>query len=259
MTETESDYMNFTLDKWTDDDYRNLINFLIDNQDMKYRDFSASLEPNVNQPYARIGIRIPFMRAIAKEIAKGDAYGFLDISSNEYYETRMIRGIVAGLIKTQSFEEFTSLCELVSTDIDSWSLCDCFCCGLKQVKRYKDEFFDYIENYLLSGDVWKKRIALVVMLNYYLEDKYIDRVFKRCDSIKSDFYYVNMAQAWLVATAFVKCEEQTREYLLNNNLSEFTFNKAIQKCIESRRIDAETKLYLKSRQWPATVRADSTI
>lgn len=237
--------MNFTIEKWTDDDYRNLIKYLTENQDIKYRDFSASLEPNEKQAYIRLGIRIPVLREIAKDIAKGDAYGCLNISSNEYYETRMIRGIVAGLIKTKSFEEFTSLCELISTDIDSWSLCDCFCCGLKQVKKYKDEFFDYLENYLQSGDVWKIRIALVVMLDFYLEDKYIDRVFKRCDSIKSDFYYVNMAQAWLIATALVKCEEPTRAYLLNNNLSDFTFNKAIQKCIESRRIDAETKLHLK--------------
>lgn len=61
--------MNFTIEKWTDDDYKNLIKFLIDNQDMKYRDFSASLEPNDKQAYIRLGIRIPFMREIAKEIA----------------------------------------------------------------------------------------------------------------------------------------------------------------------------------------------
>lgn len=84
------------------------------------------------------------------------------------------------------------------------------------------------------------------MLNYYLDDKYIDKIFERCDKIKNDYYYVNMAQAWLIATAFAKCGEQTRAYLLNNNLSKFTFNKTIQKCVESRRIDAETKLYLKS-------------
>ena len=238
--------MNFTIDKWTEADYDKLINHLTDNQDAKYRDFSASLEPNEEQAYKRLGVRIPFMRALGKEIAKGDAYGFLNISTNDYYETRMIRGIVAGLIKTKSFEEFTSLVELIATDIECWSLCDCFCSGLKQVKKYKKEFFDYIESYLLSNNVWKIRIALVVMLGYYLDEEYIDRVFERCDSIKSDYYYVNMAQAWLIATAFVKCEEQTRAYLLSNSLSKFTFNKAVQKCIESRRIDEETKNYLRT-------------
>lgn len=246
MTVKESDCMSFTIDKWSENDYKRFIDYLIENQDIKYRDFSASLEPNENQSYIRLGVRIPFLRAIGKEIAKGDAYGFLHISSNEYYETRMVRGIIAGLIKTKNFDEFIALCELAVTDIDCWSLCDCFCVGLKQVKKYKNEFFDYIEDYLQSCDVWKIRVALVVMLNYYLEDEYIARVFERCDSIKSDYYYVNMAQAWLIATAFVKCEDKTRTYLHNNNLSKFTFNKAIQKCVESRKIDSDTKEYLKT-------------
>lgn len=246
MTVKESDCMNLAIDNWSENDYKNFLDYLIENQDIKYRDFSASLEPNDNHSYIRLGVRIPFMREFGKEIVKGNAYGFLNIFSNEYYETRLIRGIVAGLIKTKNFEEFTTLFELASLDIDSWSLCDCFCAGLKNIKKYKSELFDYIENYLESNDVWKIRIALVIMLNYYLEDEYIDRVLERCDSIKSDYYYVNMAQAWLIATAFSKCEQKTRTYLLNNNLSKFTFNKAIQKCIESRRIDAETKEYLKS-------------
>ena len=43
-----------------------------------------------------------------------------------------------------------------------------------------------------------------MMMTYYLDDIYIDEVLKRTDSIKSEHYYVKMAQAWLVATALAK-------------------------------------------------------
>ena len=133
-----------------------------------------------------------------------------------------------------------------STEVDNWAICDCFCAGLKEVKKYKDRFFGYIQKYLDSKNDWKIRIALVVMLDYYLEDEYIDDVLKRCDSVKSTYYYVSMAKAWLVATALAKCKDRTMEYLHNNSLDDETFNKAIQKCIESRRIDEQTKAYLRT-------------
>lgn len=245
MTETESDSMNFSIESWTESDYEKLVEHLKSIADEKYKKFNSSLIPDEN-PDFMFGVRMPQLRALGKEISKGNANSFLKVSSNKHYEERMLKGIVVGLIKTDNFEEFVSLCNLAVADINNWALCDCFCGGLKQVKVYKEDFFEYIKNYLNSDDVWKIRVALIVMLNYYLEDEYIDRVFERCDRITSNYYYVNMAQAWLIATAFAKCEKQTRAYLLNNNLDKFTYNKTIQKCVESRRIDAETKLYLKS-------------
>ena len=86
----------------------------------------------------------------------------------------------------------------------------------------------------------------MIMLDYYLEEDYIDAVLKRCDDVKNTEYYVSMAQAWLVATAVAKCREKTMAYLHENSLDDATFNKAVQKCIESRRVDDETKEYLRS-------------
>lgn len=245
MTVKESDCMSFTIEIWTENDYQMLIEHLKNISDEKYKRFNSSLIPNEN-PDFMLGVRMPQLRAIGKEISKGNANSFLKVSSNELYEERMLKGIVIGLIKTDNFKEFISLCDLAVKDINNWALCDCFCGGLKQVNKYKEEFFEYLNNYLDSDDVWKIRVALILMLNYYLESQYIDTVFERCDRIKNDYYYVNMAQAWLIATAFLKCEDKTRAYLQNNTLRKFTFNKAIQKCVESRKIDSDTKEYLKS-------------
>lgn len=45
---------------------------------------------------------------------------------------------------------------------------------------------------------------------------------------------------------YIKFPKQTMEYLKNNTLDNFTYNKALQKITESLRIDKETKTIIKS-------------
>ena len=237
--------MNLQPEKWTDENFRELIVYLNENADEKYRDFHSSLVPNTDKKEF-LGVRMPVLRKIGKDISKGNPKSFLEISSENIYEIKMLRGIVTGLIKPKDFKEFTLLCDNFTEEINNWALCDSFCSGLKQTKKYKDEFFEYLEKYLNSNNEWKIRFALVIMLNYYLDDEYIDTVLTRCDAVENKAYYVSMAQAWLVATALAKCREKTLDYLHNNSLDDVTFNKAIQKSIESYRIDDETKLYIRT-------------
>ncbi len=237
--------MDLRLYEWDYPTYREFVEFLKDESDNKYRDFHSALVPNCEKEEI-LGIRMPRLRELAKEIAKGNVRSYLGVATSKLYEERMLRGIVTGLVKTRSFKEFAELCDNFVDQIDNWAICDCFCSGLKQVKKYRVEFFDYIQKYLESNNEWKNRVALVIMLDYYLDDEYINRVLERCDNAKNDAYYVSMARAWLIATAVAKCRDKTMAYLLNNSLDNATFNKAIQKCIESKRIDDETKAYLKT-------------
>ncbi len=245
MTAKGNDFMNLRLSRWTDGDYAEFVGFLKEQSDEKYRRFQCTLVPNVQSELV-LGVRIPVLRQISREIAKGNPQSFLDCSNGSLYEERMIRGIVTGLVKTDSLDGFKALFDRFSEEVDNWAICDSFCTGLKEVKKYRKEFFDYLDDYVKSDNEWKIRIALVVMLDYYLDDEYIDLVLKRCDSIEKTGYYVSMARAWLVATAFAKCRKKTELYLKDNSLDDETFNRAIQKCVESRRIDAQTKEYLKT-------------
>lgn len=159
---------------------------------------------------------------------------------------KTMRGIVIGLLKTESYEEFLTYSDDFVQRIDSWAVCDGFCANLKQTKKYKSEFFPHVCEYTKSDNPWIIRAGLVLMLDYYLEDEYIDTVLECCDNAKNPHYYVSMARAWLVATALAKCREQTMRYIKSNSLDNATFNKMIRKCVESFRIDDETKKYLKT-------------
>ena len=69
----------------------NLKDKLFELSDEKYKKFHSGLCPNTDNI---IGVRLPKLREIAKEIAKGDWRDFLAISSNDYYEEVMINGLV---------------------------------------------------------------------------------------------------------------------------------------------------------------------
>lgn len=228
----------------TSDNYSEFLAELTEMADEKYRKFHSSLVPGETAQQI-LGIRMPVLRAVGREIGKANPREFLAVCGDSYYEERMLRAIVTGVIKPKDYEDFLALADGYLPYVSNWALCDCFCSGLKAVKRYREPFFEHIEAYL-GGDVWAQRVGLVLMLSYYLDDEHIDRVLNRVDAIHSDAYYVQMAQAWLMATALAKCPEPTLRYYRGNSLDKFTHNKAIQKAIESYRVDDETKNLLRT-------------
>lgn len=84
---------------------------------------------------------MPVMRKLGKEISKGNGRSFLEQTTDNSYEEKTMRGIVIGLLKTESYEEFLMYSDDFVQRIDSWAVCDGFCANLKETKKYKSEFF----------------------------------------------------------------------------------------------------------------------
>lgn len=230
----------FTLETWTKQDYTALLSYLREHADLEYKQFHSNLVPGY-PPEKIIGIRLPALRKLARQIAKGNTTSYFSQCKTNYYEEIMLKGMVTGLVKCKTFREFTALTDSFASLVDNWAICDSFCNGLKQTTEFMPEFFEHIQTYLRSENPWHVRVGLIIMLSFYLQEAYIEQVISRTDSIKSDFYYVQMAQAWLLATAYAKFPQQTHAYLEHSNLDDWTYNKTIQKARESNRIDKETK------------------
>lgn len=238
--------MNLKINNWTAEYYAEFLKYLKSFADEKYREFHTSLVPNEEKD-SFLGVRMPKLRELGKEISKGSPRSFLIVCKAELYEEKMLRGIVTGLIRPDDYEDFAELADGFIPYISNWALCDCFCSGLKYVKKCREKFFKHIKGeYLGSDDPWAIRAGLVLMLDYYLDDSHIDEVLTLTDGINNDHYYVKMAQAWLIATAVAKCEAKTLEYMRVSTLPKDVFNKAIQKSCESFRVSDETKAYLRS-------------
>lgn len=102
--------------------------------------------------------------------------------------------------------------------------------------------------YLKSDKEFEIRFGVVMILSYYVEEQYLDKNFKAFDLIKNDAYYVQMAVAWAISICLIKFYDKTLDYLEKADLDKFTYNKAIQKAIESYRITDEQKEYLREKK-----------
>lgn len=205
--------------------------------DEEYQKFTSKLIPNTNNI---LGVRLPELRKLAKKIAKGDWRIYLEHAESEYFEEIMLQGMVISYVKTD-IEEFLRYVADFVPKIDNWSVCDSFCIGLKFTKTNREQVWDFLQPYLLSKKEYEIRFAVVMLLNFYIEEDYISRALQLLDSIKHEGYYVKMAVAWAISIFYIKLPEPTTTYLNSNSLDDFTYNKALQKITESYRVDNETK------------------
>jgi 3-methyladenine DNA glycosylase AlkD len=207
----------------------------------KYKLFTSSLTPGKNNI---LGVRLPLLRKMAVRLAKGDWRTYLAQASDDTMEEVMLQGMVIGLCKTD-IEEILKLAAGFIPKIDSWSVCDTFCSGLKNIKNHEDRVWDFIQPYLLSDKEYEIRFG-VVMLLHYITPTHAPLAFSHFDRIKHEGYYVKMAVAWVLSMYYVNLPELTMEYLKNNKLDDFTYNKALQKILESLRVDEPTKAIIRS-------------
>lgn len=217
----------------------NLRNELYKLADEKYKKFQSSLCPNTDNI---IGVRMPKIRQIAKQISKESGIKFLDTYKPEYYEEKLVYGMVIGYTKMTIKERQKYLDKFIPT-IDNWAVCDGACSTYKFTIDNQEKMWDYIQKYVNTNNEFEVRFSVVMMMIYYINDEYIDKVLEIYNNINLDKYYVKMAIAWGISVAFVKYEEKTMKFLKskNNKLDKFTYNKSLQKIIESYRVDDSTK------------------
>ncbi len=204
----------------------------------QYQQFNAKLLPGVENIQ---GVRLGNLRKLAKKIVKDDWQTFLQKAETDFFEEIMLYGMVIGYLKTDTVEEIFPYMDTYISMIDNWSTCDSFCSGLKITKEYSEKMWSYLQSYFKSDKEFYIRFAVVMGLNYYINDEYKDRFLKQLDKIHHEGYYVKMAVAWAISMIYVSYPDETTEYLKSNNLDDFTHNKAIQKIKKSNQVTKEVK------------------
>lgn len=232
--------MELKREHWTESDYAEFLKYLESLADDKYKSFSASLVPGGNPS---IGVRIPLLRAAAKEISKGNYEEFIQCKIGGYREEIIVWGLVMSLIKC-SYPEMLAYIKTYADKITSWETCDIV--SFKGLKKYMPEFFADIEYFIFNENPWIVRYGFGCLMQFYLTDEYIDSILSYVSSINSDFYYVQMMQAWLVAEAAAKCRDKAIAFLAGHHLNDVTQHMAIRKIRESRKISEEDKELVKS-------------
>ncbi|MBR2837112.1 DNA alkylation repair protein [Candidatus Saccharibacteria bacterium] len=200
-----------------------------------FRDFAKK---GIATDYPLLGVRMPHLRALAKEIAKsGKASEFLTHAPQSFEEVTT-QGIVIALLP---YDQMKSRIPAFLPLIDNWATCDTFCNSLKSVRTHRADFLELLAQHL-SGPEFSARFALVALLAHYVTPDYLAVIYD-CLAVVADReeYYVKMAVAWLTAECFIKFPDETCGFLRAGILPKWTTNKAISKIRDSYRVPPEAK------------------
>ena len=226
-----------------------LVKRLLSEQDLEYRDFHASLLPNIDKKTI-IGVRVPTMRKIAREFADSatpaELAKFMDRLPHRYFEENQVHLFVVERIKNA--DECLRRIEQFLPYIDNWAVCD----GKSPKSLLKDErrFYAKIREWLESPRPYTVRFGVNMLMAFFLDARFdreqlelvasIDE--NRFDDSGSERYYVQMVVAWYFATALAKQWDAAFPYIKGRRLSPWIHAKSIQKACESYRItDAQKK------------------
>ena len=207
--------------------------------DPAYRLFQCKLMPTV--PTEQVwGVRTPQLRALAKEAAgTPEAAAFLAALPHAAYDENNLHGALLCLMR--DYDACLAAVEVFLPYIDNWAINDSTCSNLKQFKKQQIEGFSFIRKCLKEKNPYIIRFGLVLLLNYYINDQYIDIVLKICEHDYLDHYYVSMAHSWLISMCYIKYPNKTYSFLQETNINSWVYHKAISKICDSKRISREAK------------------
>lgn len=206
--------------------------------DPGYREFHGSLLPGTDNI---MGVRLPVLRAMAKELARMDWEEWFIQAEDVWYEETMLRGFVIAYAKLD-WEKRLSYIRAFVPYIDNWAVCDCFCNTLKEAKKHPQEYWEFLTPYFSSEKEFEARFGAVMLLSHFVKEEYLKPGIGRLESIRQEGYYAKMAVAWAVSVYFAAFPDEMLAYLQGEHgLDDFTYKKSLQKIMESYRVDKETK------------------
>lgn len=211
-------------------------------RDFEYRDFHAKLIPDICKERI-IGVRTPMLRKMAKSFSKeSDIEQFLNALPHEYYDEYNLHGFI--ISEMPDYDRALEYTNAFLPYVDNWATCDLL--SPRSFRKHTNELICEIDRWLASDKVYTVRFGIDMLITHYLDAKFDPSHLAKVASAACDEYYVNMAVAWYFATALAKQWDSTISYIEEKKLPGWTHNKVIRKAIESYRVTAEHKKYLRT-------------
>ena len=153
-----------------------------------------------------LGLHIPDMKKIAKELAAGDGMpamleGFETAGQGLYYEEKLVWGLMLDCMKAPLADRLLHL-ERFVPQIDNWAVCDTVCGASKWVTRrdrmsvagkggrtsssggasgVREAVWDFLERWWGSEREFEVRFAVIMAMCHFLSPEWLDRVFGKID------------------------------------------------------------------------------
>ena len=210
-------------------------------QDEEYRRFSARLTPTLELAHV-IGVRIPALRALAKELrGTPDAAEFMADLPHRYYEENNLHGfLIEGV---GDYDACVAALEAFLPHVDNWATCDMT--SPRALGKKPDALRAQIVRWMASDREFTVRFGVGMLMRWFLDAHFDPGDLEAVAALRFEAYYVRMMAAWYFATALAKQWDATLPVIESRRLAPWVHNKAIQKALESRRIPPERKAQLR--------------
>ncbi len=200
----------------------------------------------VNTSKTVLGVRMPAMRQLAKQLAKTASYQdisqYLQELDPTVYEQTLLIGLLINYAQLTDAEKI-DLAKAYLQLVDNWAEVDIFASKRQQLEP--ELWWNFAGDCLKSSHEFTVRYGVVEMMANFLTPKQIKPVLTRLRQVKHDGYYVKMGMAWLYATAAVKFYDLIISELTTAPLDPWTKNKALQKMVESYQFSSEQKIAIR--------------
>ncbi|MDE5777189.1 MAG: DNA alkylation repair protein [Lachnospiraceae bacterium] len=147
---------------------------LLSMSEKDYMEFSSALIPGVND---MLGIRLPKLRTLAKQIAKKDWEEAME-EQDIYFEEKMLRGMVISYA-IKNLQQAVPYIEAFIPLVDNWSICDSVFSGMNVFQKDREFTWEWIQKYLDSGKEFEVRVALIIMMQHLLKTDESGRKMQR--------------------------------------------------------------------------------
>ena len=210
--------------------------------DEKNAAFVAKLVPHLAQE-AVLGCRTPQLRALAKtlDLDSAEVQAFLHTLPHTYFDENQLHAFLISRIR--DIDECIAAVEAFLPYVDNWATCDQLSPAV--FRRKAEHLLPHIEQWMRSAHPYTVRFAVGMLMQHFLDARFLPEYPEKVAAIVSDEYYINMECAWYFATALSKQPEAILPYFTAHGLPEWVWRKALQKSLESRRIPDETKALLR--------------
>lgn len=234
--------------KIVDLEIKEYISNLFDMAEPKYKEFAEKL---AKSPYELLGVRIPTIRNLAKkcirkhntvdelvELFSGFEKSIINDSINTHFEVIMLYGIILGTSCVDDEIKLSYLNNYIDFIAD-WSVCDSVSTSIKV--NSKRRLLDFLIGISKNKREFTLRFVVVMCLNHFMLDEYIDEVERVITGIDVEYYYTNMAIAWWLSELYMFNKERYFKILYNNGFNRFVLKTSIQKIIDSNRVSQDEK------------------
>lgn len=214
-------------------DYEIILKELNEKRSYKLVEFSSKI---IRTKFQLIGLYSTDIKNIFKKYKTIDLKSFNEF---KYYEMNLIY-ITYGLKQNKTIEEQIKFLLDNKDIIDCWAIIDSTA-KLIKTKPINEEL-KMLDILASSNEEFLIRYKYIKLFDYINKEN-LEIIFNKIKN--SEFYYVLMGEAWLLADCYIKYPNETFLFLKNSEIDNKIKLKTISKICDSYRVNNENKLKVK--------------